>query len=404
MHLCEDVFSFKIYFTALLTLFVSFILLGVFLNQSASAKQPDIRKKPLSSVMDDETLHRFLHEIPKVDLHRHLEGDIKPKVFMEIARKHNVKLPADTVEGIKPYIQMTDKDGHSLLKFLKKFDMVKKVFVNKKAISKIAYEYLRNCSEDNIKYVELRFSPFYMASAYNLDKSKDVIEGVIDGVKRGKKDFDIDVRLIFIIERQMGPDKGAVVEDLLEKYRDHDAVALDLANDEAHYPPGPYAGVYQKAKRAGLKATAHAGEAAGPDNVKVSILDLEVDRIGHGVTTYKDKNVEKLVKDRRIPLEMCPTSNLQTGVVKTLADHPLKRYYDEGIIVTINTDDPAISGIDLTHEYFICTKQFGFTIEDIEKLIENSINSAFLSAKDKNKLRKKIFRELRKVEKKYNLL
>lgn len=355
--------------------------------------------KPAKEVMDEKTLKQFVKDVPKVDLHRHLEGAIEPGTLLSIARRKGIKLPADSEEGLKPYLQVTAKDK-TLLDFLSKFETIGKAFTDKEAVEEVTYEAVHDANADNVKYCELRFSPVYMASQYGMSE-ETVMNGVLDGVKKAKEDFDTEVKLIMIVERQMGPDHAAHVEQLAEKYMDKGVVALDLANDEFHFPPGPYAAVFQKAKDAGLNITVHAGEAGGADNVKVSIEDLKADRIGHGVRTYQDPEVEKMVKDQGIVLEMCPTSNVQTGATESMDSHPFKKYYDEGIKVTINTDDPGVSDITLSDDYYKVMDQFGFGLGDLEKIILNSVDAAFLPEGEKSAMRAKFGSSIDDLAKKY---
>jgi len=213
----------------------------------------EFREKPATEVMDRKTLYQFIRDIPKVDLHRHLEGAIEPRTLISIAKRKGIKLPSYTEKGLKPHLQVTEKDK-TLLDFLSKFATIGKAFTDKEAIEEITYEAVKDANADNVKYSELRFSPVYMANQYDLSE-EDVMNGVFDGVKRAKKDFDTDVKLILIAERQMGPDHAAHVGKMAEKYMDKGVVGLDLANDEYNYPPGPYAEVFQKAKAAGLNIT-----------------------------------------------------------------------------------------------------------------------------------------------------
>jgi len=361
----------------------------------------ELRQKPAKEVMSKEELRSFLREIPKVDLHRHLEGSIEPRTLISIAKRRGLELPAYDEKGLKPYLQITGQDK-TLLDFLKKFETIGKAFTDKDAIEEITYEAIKDANTDNVKYAEFRFSPVYMASQYGL-KEEDVMKGVLDGVKKAKKDFDTDIRLIMIVERQMGPKHAAHVERMAEQYMDKGVVALDLANDEFHFPPGPYAEVFQKAKDAGLNITVHAGEAGGADNVKVSVNDLKADRIGHGVRTFEDPTVEKDVLNKGIPLEMCPTSNVQTGATESLETHPFKRYYDEGIKVTINTDDPGVSDIVLSDDYYKIVDQFGFSLQDVENFVMNGVDAAFLPDSEKKAMKTKYRKKIADLEQKYLL-
>lgn len=373
---------------------------------AAQAARPPVEAAPAESFargsiepaqLDDKKLAELAHRLPKVDLHRHLEAaGMEPEVVIRLAQKYGVELPTYEPEALRPYLQITDTDK-TLLDFLKKFDTIGKMFVNNEIIEEISYESVKLAAKDNVKYLELRFSPMYMAQSHGLDMD-EVIQNVIAGVNRGAEEHDLPTKLILIVERQMGPEKAAVVEKLAEKYQDQGVVALDLANDEFNYPPGPYAKVFQDAKKAGLKVTVHAGEAGGPENVKTSITELGADRIGHGVRTYHDAMVEQLVRQMGIPLELCPTSNVQTGAIAKMEDHPIKRYFDGGIKVTVNTDDPSISGITLSDEFVKVTKQFGFSLDDLEEIVMNSVDAAFLPEDEKKELAAEVAQGFDKAE------
>jgi adenosine deaminase len=344
----------------------------------------------------EPAMHEVVARLPKIDLHRHLEGSISPESFLELADKYGIALPTRDLEQLRPYLQITPEDK-TLLDFLKKFDTIGLAFVSKDACRDVTEAVVHDAAKDNVKYLELRFSPMYMAAQKNLPL-EDVMDAVVEGSQNASAATGTKVKLIVIVERQMGPEKAKIVERLAEKYKDKGVVALDLANDEFHYPPGPYAEVFQQAKAAGLKVTVHAGEAGGADNVRTSIEKLGADRIGHGVRTQEDPAVEKLVLDRKVPLEFNPTSNMQTGAAKGWSDYPLKRYFVEGIPVTINTDDPAVSGITLGHEYETALEHCGLTLPDLEKVILNGVDAAFLPSGEKQALKAQFERQIAEVE------
>ena len=344
----------------------------------------------------EPSLRDIVARLPKVDLHRHLEGSISPEAFLALADKYDIALPTRDLEQLRPYLQVTPQDK-TLLDFLKKFDTIGLAFKNKDACRDITESVVRDAARDNVKYLELRFSPIYMAAQSGLPLN-DVMEAVVEGAAKASAETGTKVGLIVIVERQMGLEKAKIAEGLAESYKDKGVVALDLANDEFHYPPGPYAEVFNQAKAAGLKVTVHAGEAGGADNVRTSIEQLGADRIGHGVRTQEDAAVEKLVVDRKVPLEMNPTSNMQTGAASRWDTYPLQRYQAEGIPVTINTDDPAVSGITLSHEYETAVEHCGLTVDDLEHVIMNGVEAAFLPDDQKKALAESFQRDIAGVQ------
>jgi adenosine deaminase len=330
-------------------------------------------------------LESFTRTMPKVDLHRHLEGSIGVQTLLDMAAKHGIELPADDLESLRPWVQITP-DDKSLLDFLAKFDTIGKIFKSSEGVKELTKAAIQDLEADGIAHAELRFSPLYIAQHNNLEP-EEVLKAVIEGVREATAKGKTTIRLILIVERQMGVEPAALVANLAQKYQKEGVVALDLANDEAGYPPGPYADVFQQAKKAGLKVTVHAGEAAGAQNVRSAIEDLGADRIGHGVRTRQDPEVMQLVKDTQTPLELCPTSNIQTGACENIEAHPLLAYFKQGLKVTVNTDDPSISGINLSSEFAMVAKHFSLTLKDLHTLSQNAVDGAFLEGAQKEKLR-----------------
>lgn len=364
---------------------------------------------------DNSKLKELIRLMPKVDLHRHLEGAIRPETIINIAKKYNISLPSYDIEGLKPYVQVTEKDK-SLLDFIKKFDVIGKVFVNIDAIREISEQCVADAKKENIKAMELRFSPLYMASLNGLDLH-EVVDAVIDGVKRGEEKYGIKTGLVMICERQMGPDKAKLIEDLAEEYRDisllpyqadsdkpsvpglkKGILGIDLANDEFHFPPGPYAEVYREAEREHLHRTVHAGEALGSESVKTAVSDCIAERIGHGVRAKEDPELVKELAEKGITLEMCPTSNVQTQAVTDFSTHPLKEFFDIGLKVTINTDDPAVCDTDLNKEYEWAVTKMGCSIGDIIRMDLNAVNALFLPLHDKKQLRNEFEEEFLRID------
>jgi adenosine deaminase len=342
-------------------------------------------------------LAEVVQQLPGIDLHCHLEGAITPEMMVEVARKYDIKLPTYDVEQLRPLMQVTDKDK-TLLDFLKKFDTISLAFKSPEAIRDITHRVIENASKENVKYLELRFSPLYMAGCYNLD-THAVMDAVIQGVKDSEKDCDTKTNLIVIMERQMGVDKARQVKDLALEYkaREPRIRALDLANDEFHFPPDPYVGVFKEGEAAGLAHTDHEAEAGPARNAEVSIEQSGSQRIGHGIRVADDPAVEKLVKDRGVTLEMCPTSNLQTGAAADIAHYPMRRFYDEGIKVTVNTDDPAVCGTTLKKEYYRVVTELGFSVPELEHMIMNGVEAAFLTPGERDSLRQQFAAQIARV-------
>lgn len=290
-------------------------------------------------------------------------------------------------------MEITSADK-TLLDFLKKFDTLALLFQNKDAIKELTYKVIEEANADNLRYLELRFAPHYMQSKSKLT-ADEIVDAVLDGIKDAKSDFpDIRVEPMLIAVRHLPPEKVKEIVDLDIK---KGIGSIDLASDELHFPPELFCREFKEAKDKGLDITIHAGEARGADSVK-SAISCGAGRIGHGVRIIEDPVFMDEVKRLGIPLEICPTSNVQTGAVPALKDHPIRKFYDSGLNVTVNTDDPGVSGIDLSHEYLLLMKEFGFSMEDLEKIILNGVFAAFLPPDEKEELKKKFLAELESLK------
>jgi adenosine deaminase len=323
---------------------------------------------------------------PLVELHRHLDGNVRLETVIDLARQHEVNLPADTVEGIRPYVQIVGREP-SLMDFIAKFEMLRRVMVDYDAVRRIVRENLEDAVREGIDYVELRFSPAFMAEYHGLD-TLGVAEAACDALEeaRGLSSLPIRAKLIGIISRHYGAERGWTELEAAVRGRERGIVALDLAGDEAGFPGELFVDHFRKAREAGLRVIAHAGEAAGAESVRQAVLGLGAERIGHGIRSIEDPEVLDLLAERGIPLEICPTSNVQTSTVPDYRSHPLPALLARGLAVTLNTDDPSISGIDLAHEYRIALEELGLGEDDLRQMQENAVAAAFLSPEERDDL------------------
>lgn len=333
-----------------------------------------------------DSLEQLVANLPKVDLHCHLEGAIAPESMLPYITKHGIDLPTDLAE-LRSLTQITP-ETRSLVDFLTRFHHIGKLFQSCAIVTDLTRQVVLDAAEKNVKHLELRFSPSYIALSAQLDQQA-VVDAVAQGVKEAQQQTGISVSLIAIIERQMDLATAWEVARLAVANKKI-ITALDLANDEYNYPPEPFAEIFQYAKKAGLKITVHAGEAAGPENIRTAIEQLGADRIGHGVRLYQDPELEQELIKSHIPLELCFTSNLQTQAVSDSAPYPLRRYLDLGLNVTLNTDDPGISGIDLNHEFLLAIDRCNLTEGDLAQLSYNAIDAAFCDLTVKEQIRAQI--------------
>ncbi len=320
---------------------------------------------------------------PLIDLHRHLDGSVRLETILDLGRKHNLPLPAWDIEGLRPHVQVTEPQP-GVMAFIAKFQWMTGVLVDYDACRRIAYENVEDAQREGIHYIELRFSPWFMAEPHGLDPA-GVVEAVIDGVRAGARDTGVHVNLIGILSRTYGPETAWQELQALLTYQD-DIVALDLAGDEANWPGDLFVPHFKKARDVGWQITVHAGEAAGPESVWQAIHDLGAQRIGHAVRATEDPSLLDYMAEHGIGIEVNLTSNVQTSTVSDYHSHPLRLFLERGLLATINTDDPGISGIDLPHEYEVAAPRAGLTPEQTRQAQRNALEVAFLSAEEKQAL------------------
>lgn len=325
--------------------------------------------------------------LPLTDIHRHLDGNIRAQTILDLGRQHNIALPADTLEALRPHVQVTSNEP-DLVSFLSKLDWGVKVLASLEACRRVAYENVEDAAHNGLHYVELRFSPCYMAMTHQLPIT-GVVEAVIAGVREGSRDFGVDARLIGIMSRTFGETACLQELDALLAHRDG-ITALDLAGDELGFPGSLFLNHFNRARDAGWRITVHAGEAAGPESIWQAIRELGAERIGHGVKAVEDPALMDFLAEQRIGIESCLTSNIQTSTVPSLARHPLKTFLEHGILASINTDDPAVQGIDIVHEYNVAAPAAGLSQAQIRQAQINGLESAFLSAQEKQALRDRV--------------
>lgn len=321
--------------------------------------------------------------LPLTDIHRHLDGNIRAQTILDLGRQFNLSLPAQSLEALIPHVQVTQNEP-DLVSFLSKLDWGVKVLASLDACRRVAFENIEDAARNGLHYVELRFSPGYMAMTHQLPVA-GVVEAVIAGVREGCNAFPVEARLIGIMSRTFG--ESACLQELeaLLAHRDQ-ITAIDLAGDELGFPGSLFLSHFNRARDAGWHITVHAGEAAGPESIWQAIRELGAERIGHGVKAVEDPALMAFLTEQRIGIESCLTSNIQTSTVPSLAQHPLKTFLEQGVLASINTDDPAVQGVDIIHEYNVAAPQAGLSREQIRQAQINGLDIAFLSEAEKTAL------------------
>lgn len=328
-----------------------------------------------------------LQALPKIDLHRHLEGSLRLETLLEIAQAYKLDVPATSLEALRPHVQVMD-DPATHEAFLGKFEVLRHFYRSPELIHRLVYEAVADAAADNVKYLELRFSPQALSRVRGFSLA-DAADWVIASVAEAEADFDIEVGLIVTLVRHDPVEQARQVAEVAFDRFDKGIVGLDLAGDEVKFPSRPFTPLFKEAKQVGLGITVHAGEWASAYGVREAILELFADRIGHGVRTLENSEILQLVRERETAFEVCLTSNLQTGVVHEMDHHPLVDMLDVGLLATINTDDPSISDCTLTDEYEIALNQLNLGYPLLRQTILTAANAAFLPSEARKILVKK---------------
>ena len=321
---------------------------------------------------------------PLIDLHRHLDGSVRLETILDLGRLHKIPLPGDTLDALRPHVIVTTPQP-GLIEFLAKFKWMTAVLADYDACRRIARENVEDAHREGIRYIELRFSPAFMADAHNLDPSR-VTAAVIEGVREGEETTGVKANLIGILTRTYGPVRA---RRELRALLDHknEITALDLAGDEGNWPAELFIEHFKEGRDAGWQVTVHAGEAAGAQSIVTAVDQLGATRIGHAVRAVEDEGVMDLLRERHIGIEANLTSNVQTSTVPDYASHPLRKFLEAGLLATINTDDPGISGIDLAYELDVAAPAAGLDESQIVRSLENAWDIAFLEPGEKARLR-----------------
>jgi adenosine deaminase len=320
---------------------------------------------------------------PLCDLHRHLDGSVRIQTILDLAEQHGIELPASTPDGLRPHVQVMGAES-GLVEFIEKFRYLTEVLVDTQACYRIARENVEDARAEGIDYIELRFSPWFMADTHKLDPA-EVVAAVIDGACAGSAETGVKTKLIGILSRNYGSDVCMSELQAILQHRDA-LVALDLAGDEQNYPAALFREHFQMARDAGLRVTIHAGEADGADSVWSAIRDLGAERIGHGIRSIEDPRLMDYLAERGIGLEVCLTSNVHTSAVECYAAHPAIKILAHGVRMNLNTDDPGISGIDLPFEYEVAAGQSGLTQAMTRTAQANALDMAFIDKDEKAEL------------------
>ncbi|MBE7433517.1 MAG: adenosine deaminase [Anaerolineales bacterium] len=333
---------------------------------------------------DDTTpLNKYI-TLPKVELHRHLEGSLRLSTMLDIARKHGVTVPVSML-NLSGLVQVQDKDPLTFSNFLEKFKTLRLFYKSPDVIHRVTREAVEDAARDNVRYLELRFTPVALSRAEGFPLH-DVMDWVITSAGEAAKDFKIKVGLIASVNRHESPELAEQVAWLAVEHQKRGLRGLDLAGNEAEFKSAPFHEIFKEAKGSGLRVTIHAGEWGPAENVRDAIENLGAERIGHGVRVLEDESITALAKERGTTFEVCVTSNFQSGVVNELEKHPLPHMLEKGLKVTVNTDDPSVSRITLAHEFQIAHEKLLMPIDALKKTVLTAAESSFLPEAERAEL------------------
>jgi aminodeoxyfutalosine deaminase len=316
-------------------------------------------------------LSAFIREIPKVELHVHLEGSIRPSTLLILADRNSVPLPADNLEELQEFYRFTDFDH-----FIRVYFTISGCLKTVADYSLIAYEFGADMARQNIRYAEVTFTPHTNVANTGLS-FEQILAGLNDGRARARREFNVEFNWVLDIVRDNPESRHQVAEWAIGAI-DQGVVGFGLGGTEQGYPPEWFADAYTVAREAGLHSVPHAGEVGGAESIWGAIHSLQAERIGHGVHCVQDPELVEYLRQHRIPLEVCPTSNLCLGIYPSYDAHPVRQLWDQGVYVTINSDDPPMFSTDLLCEYEALVDHLGFTCSELERLSLNALWASFL--------------------------
>ena len=339
--------------------------------------------------VSESQFRQWMTQMPKAELHTHVEGAVRPQTILDMATEYHLPLPAPTVEELKTKIGM--RQGENLLAFLKKFDHFRFVFDRPETLQRLAYECIEDNAQENVSYTELRINPLKNPDKVSIGQ---VLDSVLAGMGKANQDLGVDSRLIVSINRSYSVESAMEVAKAAVARMDRGVVGLDLAGDEVHHPASEFKEVFDYAQAHGLHITLHAGEARGPESILQAVELCHAERIGHGVRLLEDPAAMAEIKARGTVLEMCPESNKLLNVTPDLKKYPLKMYDQYGIPTTINTDDRHIFDVNLSGEFTSLAKNTDMSLQDMQRITMNAVEAAFLPPSEKAALKEKFQRDM----------
>jgi aminodeoxyfutalosine deaminase len=337
-------------------------------------------------------LLEFAQRMPKAELHVHLEGTILPSTLLKLARNNHISLPAQDEAGLAGFYRFNNFEH-----FLETYLTITKCLRTANDYRLIAYEFGRECARQNIRYAEVTFTIMTNVETTGLPW-QEILGGLNAGREQSHQEFGVWWQWVFDIVRNIPNSQTCVLEIILAA-REMGVIAIGLGGTEEGFPPELFMNTFEQAKKENLHRVPHAGEISGPKSVWSAIKLLHAERIGHGIRSIEDPELTTYLRLNSIPLEVCPTSNICLNVYQDYAHHPLRKLWDAGLLLTINSDDPAMFSTDLNHEYQVLVRHFDFSQSELERISINAIQSSFLSQAEKQKLVQEFQNEFTRLSK-----
>ncbi len=333
----------------------------------------------------------LIEKLPKTDLHVHLDGSLRLSTILELAERHKIELPARDAEGLRAAMHLGQNCG-SLVEYLKAFDVTLRVMQTEEALRRIAFELAEDAARESVRYMEVRYAP--MLHTRRGLKLTTVVESVLAGLREAQEKLGIESNVIICGIRNVSPEHSLEMAELAVAYKGRGVVGFDLAGAEYDHPAKHHKAAFQLVRDNNINVTIHAGEAYGPESIAQAIHVCGAHRVGHGCRLRENGDLLHYVNDHRIPLECCPSSNVQTGAIRDLSSHPLKLYKNLGLRVTVNTDNRLVTDTTVSKELWLCHTQLGLGLKDIKQIILSGFKSAFLPFHVKQQYLRKVSEEL----------
>jgi adenosine deaminase len=338
-----------------------------------------------------DTTENFIKQMPKVELHVHLEGSVRPQTLLKLAKRHNVSLPADDLEGLRQWYRFRDFDH-----FIEIYLTISGCLRTAEDIELIAREFIENQAEQNILYSEVTFTPYNQWFSNGLGYQEQ-LEAVNRARLWGEKELGVRMGIIMDIPRSISPEQGEVVAGWVIDGHKDGVIALGLGGPERGNPPEKFQNAFDMVRGAGIPCILHAGETDGPESIWSALRVADSRRIGHGVRAIEDPELVAYLREKQIPLEVCPSSNICLKVYPSLAEHSLPRLLEAGLYITLNSDDPPMFDTTLTNEYLLAQKAYGWGRVTIEKLVLNTVDASLLPEGERNRMHREFQKEFERI-------